>query len=139
MEYYLLTDNRIAPVATIVTPLTHVDIKENQKQLERLPDETIQLQSKARVHSLAVLLTYLTLAIEGLVAIAFLLPIKPWARDAVFIFFLVSGYATIAVPSFGMILACLGFAQSSNPKAQSFYKIICLLLPLIKIRFYLTL
>ncbi len=138
MEYYLLTDNRIAPVAIILTSLTQVDIKENQKQLERLPVEAIQLQSKARVHLLAVLLTYLTLIIEGLVAIAFLLPIKPWVRDAVFIFFLVSGYATITVPSFGMILACLGFAQSSNPKAQSFYKVICLLLPLIKLRFYLT-
>jgi hypothetical protein len=138
MEYYLLTDNRVAPVATILTPLTRVDIKGNQKQVEQLPNETIQLHSKPRVHLLALMLTYLTLIVEGLVAIVFLLPVNPLLRDGTFISFLISGYLTVTVPSFGMILACLGFAQSSNPKTQLFYKVTCLLLPLIKIRFYLT-
>jgi surface polysaccharide O-acyltransferase-like enzyme len=128
----------MAPVATLLTPLTRTDIKENQERIERLPDETIQLQSASRVHSIAIILTYLTLIVEGLVALVFLLPIHSWVRDAVFIFFLISGYLTVTVPSFGMILACLGFAQSSNPKAQFFYKIICLLLPLTKLRFYLS-
>jgi hypothetical protein len=137
-EYYLLIDDRMAPVATLLTPLTRTDIKENQERIERLPDETIQLQSASRVHSIAIILTYLTLIVEGLVALVFLLPIHSWVRDAVFIFFLITGYSTVTVPSFGMILACLGFAQSSNPKAQFFYKIICLLLPLIKLRFYLS-
>jgi hypothetical protein len=31
----------MAPVATLLTPLTQADIKENQERIERLPDETI--------------------------------------------------------------------------------------------------
>jgi hypothetical protein len=138
MEFYLLSDSRIAPIAAFLTPLTLKDVRENQAVLEKVPEESVQLKSADGVRPLAGLLTVLTLALEGLVAIVFLLPLRPMIRDGVFVTFLASAYLTITVPSFGMILACLGFAQTSNPRLQTVYKIICLLLPLISIRFFLT-
>ncbi len=138
MEFYLLKDGRVAPVAALLTPLTLEDVRNNQTALERVPLESIQLKSAAGVHRLAVVLTTLTIAAEGLVAIVFLFPVRPLIRDSVFLAFLVSAYLTITVPSFGMILSCLGYIQTSNPRLQSAYMIICLLLPLISIRFFLA-
>jgi hypothetical protein len=138
LEFFLLTDGRVAPVAVMLTPLTLTEFRNNKELLSQLPDAKFQLTSAPNVHALALWLTFLTLLVEGLVALIFLLPTKPVVRDVALTIFLVSGYLTVTVPSFGMMFATLGFAQTENQKFQLFYKAACILLPLISIRYYLS-
>jgi hypothetical protein len=138
MEYILLEDTRIAPVAVLLTSLRTEDVRKNQEQLLQLPETSIVLKTAPNVRELAILLTYLTILVEGLVAFTFLLPVKPFVRDGMLVAFLVGSYLTVTVPSFGMIIACLGFAQTPNSRMQTLYKVLCLLMPLILLRIYLT-
>ncbi|MGL4609029.1 MAG: hypothetical protein ACRCYY_05000 [Trueperaceae bacterium] len=139
MEYYLITDGRISPVTTWLTPLDLEDVRHNQEQFGKLKSHSVKLRSNAEVRVLARFLTAATLLVEVAVAVTFLLPTGALLRDITLSAFIVSCYLIITVPPFGMILSCLGFAQSTNSNYRMFYQVTCVLMPLIMYRYYFSL
>jgi hypothetical protein len=117
-----LKDDRLGPTAILLTPLTIHDVQANRDRLNELPDNRVQLQSAPGIKILGVVLTWLTLAVEGMTALVFLTATGATrrVRDWTLIVFLVAAYLFIPVPAFGMAFACLGFAQSDSPVAKGF-------------------
>jgi hypothetical protein len=103
MEFFLLADARVAPVAVALTSVTRTDVRENQQALSSLTEPT-QLKPRHSVRRLAVMLTYATLIVEVLVAATFLLPVRQNVRDLTLCLFLFGCYALVTVPSFGIRL-----------------------------------
>jgi hypothetical protein len=73
----------------------------------------------ARLRRLALAATWLTLALEGAVALAFLAPLgrSAWLRHALLLLFCASTYAIAPVVSFGWLLLAMGAAQCA-PEAS---------------------
>jgi hypothetical protein len=67
----------------------------------------------ARLRTLALAATWLTLALEAAVALAFLAPLghRFWLRHALLLFFCATTYAIAPVASFGWLLLAMGTSQ----------------------------
>jgi hypothetical protein len=78
----------------------------------------VQLASSPRVQMAAQVLTWSTVAVEGLLALLFLLPVTArwWhaARDCALLAFLIGTYLIAPVFGFGGLLAVMGAAQTDN-------------------------
>lgn len=117
-RYKLLSDHRFAPVVQLVSGLSDQEMAENKAYLSisAREDETVPggLIEPPVVRRLAMLLTWATLLLEGMVALAFLLPWGRWTggiRHGTLLTFCVSAYAIAPVTGFGWLLATLGLAQ----------------------------
>jgi hypothetical protein len=118
MRYTLLTDTRFGEVAELVGGVGERDLEANREALGALdePDgalDPVRLRSTGRLDAAAQVLTWWTLAIEGAVAVVFLVPWRLLARhrDLALIAFVVTTYAVAPVIGFGWVLVCLGLAQ----------------------------
>jgi hypothetical protein len=122
-HFSLLSDRRLAGVARAVGGLDA-----DQQQLNRAAYRAlinynsqltfVQLASTPSVKLLAGFMTWWTIALESLIAVAFLLP-RPGAlsavRDYALLLFIASTYAIAPVVGFGWVLATMGFAQAGGP------------------------
>lgn len=133
--YYILHDERLAPIGMLLTELSRDDIRANQEAVRQVLNRPAALIIPLGVGRLAHCLTWLTLTTEGLVALVFL---AKWSfRDAVLILFLATAYLVIPVPSFGMALACLGYGQTSSQVIKTLYLVAFILMPLTSLRYFL--
>jgi len=118
-EFTLLTDSRFEPVATVLGGVAEADLEANRTVFEVMdgaePGTSVGLLGRsARLVLLADVLTLWTLAIEGLVALAFLAPAGSRlgrGRDQVLLVFVVTTYLAAPVLGFGWMLLVLGLAQ----------------------------
>lgn len=144
-SYMLISDYRLAPFGVALTSLTSQDVKENQLKLPKgvvgpIGEGAIPLKSALAIKSLAFLLTWATVIVEGLVALAFLWPLGHGPsryRDAILTAFFVSGYVIAPVASFGTVLAAMGMAQAP-PNYRLLYLALFVGVQLMGLRFHLV-
>jgi hypothetical protein len=121
-HYSLLTDDRFSTVTTFFGGLAGEVFLKNHQAFKALLAydstlQTIQLQDTLQVLGVAKFLTWWTIIIEGLIAVAFLWPrdrlISRW-RDWLLLIFLLSTYAVAPVIGFGWVLIAMGAAQCTS-------------------------
>jgi hypothetical protein len=114
----LSTDDRLAPVA-LAAGLSPVQLQANRDALEPLPAGVEVLDGPVLVEPpgfrrVAAALTWGGVALEALVALAFLLPVAtrwPSLRHILLLAFCVATYAFAPVAGFGWLLIVLGLAH----------------------------
>ncbi len=130
-QHTLLTDARFKNFAGVAGGVSDEAFRENAKGLAQLADhnsrlESIQLKGSPRLGSLSVALTWTTIGLEGLIALAFLCPsgylLSRW-RHALLVAFGLGTYALAPVVGFGWLLMVMGLAQCSQEqkRARAFY------------------
>lgn len=121
-HYSLLIDNRFASVAAILGDLSVSAFVQNHEAIKALLEydstlQVIQLQDTAKIVVLAKMLTWWTIIIEGLIAVAFLWPkgrlISKW-RNLFLLAFLLTTYSIAPVIGFGWVLTIMGFTQCDS-------------------------
>lgn len=130
--YSLLTDDRFIQFLLALNVIPKEVVEFNQSSLRYLvndspPPHQANLQFTYGIKQLAYFFTYWGLLLEGLIAVAFLLPLKTLFgryRDYTLALFLVSTYLIAPVWGFGCILSIMGLSQSTEKKFKVFY--ICL-------------
>ncbi len=119
-HFTLITDPRFAEPAEIVGGLPEGASASNHALIDAWDDPAAPLGSAAltdgpRIAALAQLMAVGTIALEGLVALAFLVP-ERWrlsrVREALLLAFLVATYPIAPVIAFGWLLTAMGLAQS---------------------------
>ncbi len=115
----LIEDDRFADAVMLVSGLRPEDILENRKALEALPAgavlaDPVPPNEPRGFRALVAALTWGGVALEGLVAVAFLSPLPARfeaARHAALLAFCVFTYALAPVAGFGWLIATMGLAQ----------------------------
>ena len=130
-EYTMLVDGRFAHFADAATDLPRSAFHQNQ-HLEALLTQgylqgkngtEVTLISSPQVKSVAWFLTWWTVLIEGLIAVAFLLPDRRWTsnfRNGVLLAFALTTYPIATVRGFGWMLMLLGMAQCNQDRDRHF-------------------
>lgn len=124
-HYALLSDKRFTLLAEWlggVTPRMH---QLNAAAISGLQNYASSLQSVRlfdgpNTRPLAIAITVWTVAVEGLLALLFLLPPRfriTWGRDFVILIFALTTYAVAPVLAFGWVLLILGFVQASEHRS----------------------
>jgi hypothetical protein len=119
----LVQDPRFEDVAMLLGGLSPEELQENREYLEPLPEGAELVDARVLVEPpsfrrLAGVLTWGGLALETMVAGAFLLPVAaPW-RHAVLLVFCVATYAFAPVAGFGCLLLVLGLAQTRPDESR---------------------
>jgi hypothetical protein len=144
-QFTLLTDRRFSGFADVVGGVSPEVTGANISALRELAraygdSEVVQLRDGPRIASLALVLSYWTIAIEGAIAVLFLLPARFSAgvvRDAALILFMLSTYPVATVVGYGRLLAILGLAQTPNRLGleRALYLACFLLLPFYRFPF----
>jgi hypothetical protein len=113
----LVEDRRLEPFASALGGLDTDELAARREFVARHVDGP-GLDGKvpaepARLRALALVATWLTLALEAAVALAFLAPLggRDWPRHALLLFFCATTYAIAPVASFGWLLLALGVSQ----------------------------
>lgn len=128
-EFSLLTDGRFATFLNTMTPLDAEVIESNHKAYNAVrsglhpPGSYVELGFAPSVATIALLCTYWTIMIEGLLALVFLLPasrVPTWLRDGSLIAFGATTYFLAPVPGFGCLLMLMGMAQSKSTHTRLF-------------------
>ena len=115
----LLTDERFADASLVFGGLTRLQMAENRKFLEPLPEGAELLDPPAfveppRLRVFAAVATWGGLMLESLVALLCLIPAEgriQVARHAAILAFCVTTYALAPVAGFGWLIATMGLAQ----------------------------
>ncbi|MGL4612209.1 MAG: hypothetical protein ACRCYY_21440 [Trueperaceae bacterium] len=138
--FMLIADDRLGPFGAVATAISLEDIATNRSIFPVMPDMSHQLMTAPGIPLLAQMLTWMTFAIEFLVAIVFLVPLKPLykIRDYALLLFLLTAYVFVPVPAFAMSFATLGYAQTDSARFQSIYKVVFVVMPLTAARYYLV-
>jgi hypothetical protein len=120
-HFSLVSDPRFRNFSALVGGVSADALASNSQALAALVRgggavDAVAFHSSERVAWLAQLIALWTIAIEGLIAVAFLWPegraLSKW-RDAVLLLFLITTYPIATVPGFGWLLVAMGMAQSS--------------------------
>src|SRR5262249_36111429 len=121
-HYTFLTDQRFAKLGTLLCGMTAADYQRNYNAVAQLSNykaevHSVQLISTAAGRNLAIVVTWWTVLIEGVLALLFLLPtshrLSKW-RDAALLLFAWTTYLAAPVKTFGWTLTTLGLAQSDR-------------------------
>lgn len=137
----LLFDNRLAPIARTLGQLPAISYHANRDAWDNLDlINGFHVLTTPEIQVLAIVLTGLALLVEGMIAVSFLLPFEACRRlrDPLLLAFFVGSYTLLPVPSFGMALATLGYAQATNPRIERLYALSYALMPLTALRAILT-
>jgi hypothetical protein len=119
MRYTLLTDERFADVAALVSDVDPAALDANRQAISTLaePDQPLtgvtRLIGSDRIDTIATGLTWWTIAIESAVALTFLVPWRRLARhrDLALVAFVGTTYAVAPVVGFGWVLVSMGLTQ----------------------------
>lgn len=126
-EVALLSDSRFEGVAATAGGMSRQDLRANRESVTRLAswngtEEKVTLRKNDRVRRIAVLLTWWTLAIEGGIAVAFLVP-AGWAparlRHPALLVFLFTTYAIAHVVGYGWLLAIMGVVLTPDDRPRT--------------------
>jgi hypothetical protein len=115
----LLDDPRFEVLTRVLAGIGPELLEESREVLRQHVDGSVAtLPAPAlpeRFHGVALTLTWWGIAIEGLVALAFLWParVARASRDALLLAFCISTYAVASVAGFGWLLTIMGLAQCS--------------------------
>jgi hypothetical protein len=144
-HFTLLTDRRFSGFADLVGGVPAEVTAANISAIDTLTRpygdvELIQLEDSPRMGVLALFLAVWTVAIEGMLAVLFLAPLRERLaplRDGVLLLFMVSTYPVATVVGFGRVLAVMGLAQSPNRLGieRPLYLLLFLVLPLFRFPF----
>jgi hypothetical protein len=117
----LQTDPRFTDASVLLGGLTAGDLARNQRALAALPEGAVLLTPPVvfeppRLRRIELTATWGVLALEGLVAIAMLLPLARLdpARHVLLLAFCLVTYAFAPVAGFGWLLLVMGLAQSAG-------------------------
>jgi hypothetical protein len=119
----LVEDRRLEPLATALGGVERETLRARRAFLERHVDgpgfASAAPAEPAALRRLALAATWLTLALEAAVALAFLAPLggRVWLRHALLLVFCATTYAVAPVVSFGWLLLALGVSQCA-PEAR---------------------
>jgi hypothetical protein len=141
-HYSLLLDDRFAALTIFLGKLSQTAYLHNHQATKALlayasQIQSIPLQSTTQIGLLAQFMTWWTISLEGLLAVAFLWP-QRWLvrwRDPLLLLFVLSTYAIAAVISFGWVLVIMGAVQST---LISKYGRLCYLAAFFILQIYLT-
>jgi hypothetical protein len=120
-RYLLSATFPAGQVSVMLAGLNPSALADNISIVEHVLSSSVN--TKAKLHSsdgvgrLADVVTMMTIASEGLIALVFLLPLTSkwkWLRDLTLIFFMLTAYTIIPVASFGTQLAYLGYAATDS-------------------------
>ena len=125
-EYTFLADERFEALAKWVGGLEAGEIAENARLLSDLKSPAPQaneayLLNSPALEKTALVMTWWTILIEGLIAVAFLLPTRPLAlrlRNYCLILFVLSTYLMAPVIGFGWVLLIMALAQTDAKQAS---------------------
>lgn len=118
-HYTFLTDARFSGLGELLCGMNPGDYKHNYAAAGQLANYTaeihsVQLRGTDSLRTLAIVVTWWTLFIEGLLALLFLVP-RSWRlskyRDAAMLLFAWTTYLAAPVKTFGWTLTTLGLAQ----------------------------
>lgn len=126
LYFTFLSDPRVEAIGEIVGKLSPADLSQNRLYgallpLVSQPGASVVLHGSDSLRAFARLTSYWTLAIEGAVAIAFLVGkqfLLSRLRDWLLIAFIISTYFLLPVLGFANVLIVMGIAQS-EPKSTA--------------------
>jgi hypothetical protein len=144
-EFTLLTDGRFSGFSDLVGGVPNDTMSANSAAIRDLQrpygnTEFVHLQGAPRIDLLAQVMTWWTIAVEGSIAVAFLLPtssrVAAW-RDLTLLLFMFSTYPVATVVGFGRILSAMGLVQTPNRFGfeRTAYGLAFVLLPIYKFPF----
>tara|TARA_R100001369_G_scaffold92823_1_gene140195 strand:- start:6805 stop:7746 length:942 start_codon:yes stop_codon:yes gene_type:complete len=140
-------DPRFFGFTSLMGNIDFQDLLHNQNNFHDLlnttdPDKIFQLNGAQKLNGIALILSYWTIFIEGMIAISFISPNKfkiSKYRNIFLITFILTTYPIATVPGFAYVLTTLGFIQSVEKEKITgyswFYLFVFILLPLIEIPF----
>ncbi|MXV19996.1 hypothetical protein [Deinococcus xianganensis] len=128
LRYFMTTMIPIGVTTQLLTGLTQDQLQHNIQVITELLKQsstvTVPLIKPPHIALTAEVFTRATQVTEVALAAVFLAPLAPrqvvW-RDVALIFFFVSAYSVLPVPSFAVLLACIGFASASSSVTRSFF------------------
>jgi hypothetical protein len=144
-EYTFLTDDRFEPLTFWTTGLPRGTAQAHTKMMNRFKEpatssddrpQRLQLTSNNRIRQASIVLTWLTLLMEGTVAALFLFPFRSRrmliVRNVSMILFIMATYPIAPVIGFGWLLISMGLAQCPREFVllRTAYITLFLLLPL---------
>jgi hypothetical protein len=126
---YLLTSTYpIGQLSVVLGGMSESQLADNINTVKRVLSSSVttqgKLNSNAAIGRLADVMTLMTLIIEGLTALIFLLPLSlrwAWLRDVSLIGFMLTAYSVIPVASFATQLAYLGYAATNSNRSRAAY------------------
>ncbi|HMO63156.1 MAG TPA: hypothetical protein PKC39_13270 [Ferruginibacter sp.] len=129
MLYILSKDQRIAGFLNLLHLLPKEMLQQNIAAVNHIVQQPLQPQEAAIVYTpavkqLAAILTWLTVAVELLIAVLFSLPEKIYAaryRHLLLLLFLFFTYMLAPIAGFGSILAIMGIALAGSKKTALWY------------------
>ena len=115
-QFLLVTDFRFFPIANILADVTPEILEANRQALAGVRTATaeIALETTPGVAPLATFLTWWTVLLEGVIALAFLVPRVRWlevGRHILLLGFIASTYPPTNVIQFGWIIVAMGLAS----------------------------
>lgn len=123
LRFELLTDGRFAGFASFVTGIEPSALDGNREMVHNVLAghvQAVELHSAARIDLVARAITFYTVFIEGLVAVAFLVPAR-WRlakiRNWALIVFVLTVYSVATVIGFAWVLCIMGYSQT-GPKER---------------------
>jgi hypothetical protein len=141
LYFEFLTERRLGAACHMISDLSWDDLERNQRLLSQLsatllPDMSIRLEGGAGLRRLTLGMSYWTLLIEGLVALAFLVPRRSWLgrfRDAYLMVFTATTYFLLPVAGFAFVLTLLGLMQSDRPGFRKLYLVLFVAVQLVQV------
>ena len=142
MHHTILTDSRFSTFASLVCGLTASAAAQNKSALvdfEKGAVTECTLQSTPLLDTVALCSTYLILAIEGMIGVAFLtfrkLQILDRSRNVILVGFMVATYPVATVMGFAWLLCIMGYCQcrAEEGRARTAYAALFVLLQLVTI------
>jgi hypothetical protein len=118
-HYTFLTDDRFSKLGTLFCEMEASQLQKNYQAVAQLADfrmdvSSVPLQGTPSLRTLAIVVTWWTVFIEGVLAVLFLVPtrwrISRW-RDGALLLFAWTTYLAAPVKTFGWTLVTLGLAQ----------------------------
>ena len=118
-HFVLLTDETIKKHVLVLGGLTLDDLSFNRELLQSLIASPQQVLAPAfistpRTEGLSLVFSYLTILVEGAIAVTFLLGTRRWfaaAKDNLLILFCLLTYYALPIVGFAITLMVMGFAQ----------------------------
>lgn len=128
-RYTLLRDDRFEPAAVILGGAEEEELAEARRDASALRatgdfDDVVTIDVSHRLDAVAVGFTWWGVFIEGVVAAAFLLPLRhrwEWLRPASLLAFCFTTYLLVPVVGFGVLLVTVGLAQERIRRIRPAY------------------
>lgn len=147
-KFTLSTDARFFGILSLIGDLSKDQLLLNESNLKNLvggsmnPSDSFAILVPSNIMEIAHFLTYWTIFLEGLIGISFLLPkrfLLSKYRNILLVVFMVTTYPIATVAGFAIVLALLGFMQSTEDGRLThfsyFFLLVFILLPLINTPF----